>query len=267
MSWKNIKDHYRIGHTVQIRDGIIAIGSSYVSDLIRVTLDGKLSWGNLGECSSNADLIRYYKEMSADLDKLRELVTTPDTFAKSLPVFTWEGGEIIEKQCEEYGYPNVTHDGLLQYENTFSPDRQQVIAWAKEDARDGVKYGMENLEREAERFARYSQRLTEARETLAKLEKQFPDPEPQPSPDLPEDSIPLTPELLDALMPPGEYVHTLVSTDDGTLLGADWKRSEILEAAAARGIERSGQMARAMNHAAAIRNELNTPVFVATIRS
>lgn len=68
MAWKNIKDHYRIGHIVQIRNGLITIGSSFVHDLIRVTLDGKVSWGNLG-ASKNDDLARYYAEMTADLWK------------------------------------------------------------------------------------------------------------------------------------------------------------------------------------------------------
>jgi len=40
MGWKNLKEHFRIGHIVQCRDGVILIGSGYVSDLIKVSLDG-----------------------------------------------------------------------------------------------------------------------------------------------------------------------------------------------------------------------------------
>lgn len=173
MSWKNVKDFYRIGHTVQIREGRICIGSSYVSDLIRVSFQGEVTWGNLGP-ASNEDLARYHKEMTADLGKLKELIDTPDTFAVSLPVFTYEGGEILEKQCEAYGWPNVTHDGLLQYNNTFSANRDTVVEWAKTNARLGIEAGdrrREEVRREAEKVEVWR---TEYVEALAKLERDFP---------------------------------------------------------------------------------------------
>lgn len=173
MAWKNLKDHYRIGHIVQIRDGIIGIGSSYVFDLIRVTFDGKVSWGNMGE-SRNDDLARYYAEMTADLAKVKELIDTPDTFSASLPVWTYDESEIQEKQCEAYGWPNVTHDGQMMYQNTFSPDRDKVIEWAKRNAACGVK-SYKRMVKEAEaRLAQTQQWLTESQAHLAKLETDWP---------------------------------------------------------------------------------------------
>lgn len=47
MSWKNVKEHYRIGHIVQIREGKMRIGSPYVSDLLSVSFDGVVEWGKL----------------------------------------------------------------------------------------------------------------------------------------------------------------------------------------------------------------------------
>lgn len=173
MAWKNIKDHYRIGHIVQKRGGLITIGSSFVHDLIRVTLDGKVSWGNLGD-SKNDDLARYYAEMTADLGKVKELIDTPDTFSASLTVWTYNDSEIQEKQCEAYGYPNITHDGLIQYENTFSPDRDQVVAWAKRNKAYGIK-SYNRLVKEAEvRLAETQQWLAESQAHLAKLETDWP---------------------------------------------------------------------------------------------
>lgn len=145
MSWKNIKDHYRIGHIVQVREGKICIGSPYVSDLIKVSFDGEVSWGSLGP-SKNDDLARYHAEMTADLAKLRELIAAPDKFEASLPVFTYDGGDIIEKQCEQYDWPNVTHGGDLMYENSFSRDRAKVVQWAKENAAAGVRMADRRIE-------------------------------------------------------------------------------------------------------------------------
>lgn len=173
MGWKNIKDHYRIEHKVQIRDGLIAIGSSYVSDLIRVTFDGKVSWGNLGE-SRNEDLARYYAEMTADLGKLKELIDAPDTFAASLPVFTYDDSQILEKQCEAYGWPNVTHDGLMMYDNTFSPDRDKVVAWAKNNMACAIKSYKRMVKEAQERLKQTQDWLLQSQAHLTTLETDFP---------------------------------------------------------------------------------------------
>ena len=174
MSWKNIKDHYQIGHHVQIIDGKICIGSGYCPKLIMVSLDGKLSLGPLG-VSSNEDLERYYEEMKKDPAKLKELAESEDTFETSLTVYTYKGGDIVEKQCEEYGYPNVTHDGMMQYENNFSADKDKVVAWAKRNAELGVKYGKEHVEDAEKRLAEKREYLSNEIADLAKLNADYPD--------------------------------------------------------------------------------------------
>jgi len=175
MSWKNIKDHYKIGHTVQIREGRICIGSAYISDLICVSFDGQVTWGTLGRSSSNDDLCRYYDEMVADLTKVKQLIDEPDTFTASLPVYTYDGGNIIEKQCEAYGYPNITHDGDLMYENTFSDDKNQVIAWAKRNAFLGVKSWKRNIAEAEKALEEKRGYLAREEADLAKLESDYPD--------------------------------------------------------------------------------------------
>jgi len=41
MGWKNVKEHYRIGHSVQVTEQGVCIGSPYVHNLIVVGLDGR----------------------------------------------------------------------------------------------------------------------------------------------------------------------------------------------------------------------------------
>lgn len=144
MSWKNIKEEYRIGHTVIVNNKGVCIGSPMVHDLIVINLDGEITKRRDG--SPNEDIIRYMKEMDADPEKLKRLVKAEDTFAKSIAVYTFDDGKIIEKQCEELGWPNVTHDGEVMCENTFSIDREKVVQWAIEDASLGVKWTKEALE-------------------------------------------------------------------------------------------------------------------------
>ena len=77
--------------------------------------------------------------MSADPEKLIELIQTDDHFDKSIPVYTFEGCEILEKFCEFPGWPRVTHEGELMYPNLYSTDKEKVILWAKRNAERGVE--------------------------------------------------------------------------------------------------------------------------------
>lgn len=172
MGWKNIKEAYRIGHTVHVTAKGICIGSPYISEIIVIGADGRLT--KRYEDRGNEDLSRYQREMEADPDKLKRLIETPDTFGESITVFTFDEGDIIEKKCESVGWPNVTHDGQLMYENTFSTDLAKVVRWAKENADCGVKFGQENLATAVEKLEACRKRLTEARAARAKLEATYP---------------------------------------------------------------------------------------------
>lgn len=178
MGWKNIKQHYRIGHIVQVvRDGRILIGSGYIPDIFVISAEGKLIKRDDGR--HNDDLRRYQREFDADPEKLRLLAIDADEApAVSIPVFTYEEGEIIEDACEELGWPNVTHTGRLMYENTFSPDRMKVVLWAKKSAAHGVEgYGRmiaESIAAHEERLARLREDLARCERSRAKLDADFP---------------------------------------------------------------------------------------------
>lgn len=138
MGWKSIKEHYGIDHAVQVVPGKgICIGSPYVHDLLTITDSGEVIVGKLA-LRANDKLSHYKEEMDADPAKLRGLLSRADTFERSITVYTFEGSEIIECACEELGWPNVTHDGRMMYENTFSADRSEVVEWAKSNAAAGV---------------------------------------------------------------------------------------------------------------------------------
>jgi hypothetical protein len=174
MGWKNIKEHYRIGHIVAVENGNIIIGSGYVHDLLTVTKDGQLKWGALSP-SKNDDLARYHAEMSADVEKLKELISAPDTFKCAKPVYTYAGGEIIETFCEEYGWPNVTHDGQIMYENTFSSDKAKVVKWAKRNAELGAEWRADRLAEISHDLARIAGDYEKSKKELEKLNDDYPE--------------------------------------------------------------------------------------------
>lgn len=169
MSWKNVKEHYRIGHAVHVRAGCICIGSPYVPDLIVIGLDGAITKRD-DYARTNNDLARYLREMDADPAKLKELIAAPDMFAASIPVFTYDGGDIIEKRCEVLGWPNVTHDGCLMYENTFSPNRAKIVKAAKTNAACGINAWRDRIAEAEKDIAKFRAYLEKEEADLAKLE-------------------------------------------------------------------------------------------------
>ena len=170
MGWKKLKEHFNISHMVQVREGRVCIGSAYVHDLIRVEADGTVSWGSLGTSRENDDLRRYFAEMAAAPEKVRELLAAPDVFAVSLRVYTYRGGEILEQWCECYDWPNVTHEGEMMYENSHHKERARVVKWARENAQAGIDLAERRLVELRGDVVRMEGRLAEYREDLRRLE-------------------------------------------------------------------------------------------------
>lgn len=151
MGWKNVKEYYRIEHAVQVTDAGICIGSPYIHNLIVIGLDGTLAKRDDGRC--NEELRRYMAEFDADPQTLKRMVVTPDTFEKSVTVYTYDDGEILEKQCEVLGWPNVTHDGQMMYDNTHWTDRAKAVARARSNAEAWVRSCKERVATKAKELA------------------------------------------------------------------------------------------------------------------
>lgn len=173
MGWKNVKEHYRVQHTVQVTDAGICIGSPYIHNIIVIGADGKVK-KPYGDGRSNEDLRRIQDEIDADPAMLLKMVLTVDTFDKSITVYTYGGGEIIECKCEELEWPNVTHGGSMMYENTFSADKSQVVKWAKNNAELGVKQEKRNIEDAEKQLVALRGRLAKEEAALAKLMAGYP---------------------------------------------------------------------------------------------
>lgn len=175
MGWKNIKEAYRIGHIVVVyKDKGICIGSPYVHDLLTITPDGEVKWGSLGP-STNEDLARYAVEMTADKAKLVELLNAPDSFSLCVDVYTYERGEIIKKLCEEPAWPNVTHDGILMHDNSYSTDKSLVVKWAKRNAMCGIEWKGRRIKEIGAQLDEMQMLLSESNADLAKLEADYPE--------------------------------------------------------------------------------------------
>lgn len=174
MGWKNVKKHYQIQHLVSVQPDVgIQIGNVSVLDMILIDFNGEFV--TRYENKDNPIFLRYQREMDADPDKLRELVQSSDTFLVSIPVYTCEDGKIIEKYCERPGWPNVTHDGCLMQQATFSTNKDVVIAWAKQYARLGKKRWEHEICEMDWRLVFCQRELEQVEHNLYQLELVYPD--------------------------------------------------------------------------------------------
>lgn len=174
MSWKSVKEGYDIGHIVHVCEGCICIGSPYISEIIRITPEGVPQWVG-GMARKDGDLARYMREMEADPARLRALMDAPDSFNASLPVYTYRGGEILEKQCEAYGWPNITHDGCLMYENVFFEHKADAVRAAKANAEAGCEITARHSEECERDLAKWKLEWMQERANLAKLNRDYPE--------------------------------------------------------------------------------------------
>ena len=166
MGWNTFKKHFNIGHIVQIRERDLLIGSPYISDLAAISMDtGMIK--KRDHSSLHARFLReYYSPLSDAMpSELEALLDAEDTFTQSIPVYTYEGLRISTKYCEEIGYPNVTHDGWLMYDNTFLTDIEAVVEMA-------ILERVSRLENLRERITERSKELQELQDKLALLEKE-----------------------------------------------------------------------------------------------
>ena len=170
MGWKRFKEHYRIGHFVHVAAPGFCIASQYSLELITVNLDGRITkrYGTDGG-GGNEDLLRYQREIDADPELCRQLLMEPDVFSQSIPVWTFSGGDIIEKQCEEYGWPNCTHDGKLMYANHYFRTPEEAKKRAIEEAESGLRFSMTQVKIESERLNNSVAFMDRCRKDLNKL--------------------------------------------------------------------------------------------------
>lgn len=170
MGWKSFKEHFQIEHNVQVRDGFILIGSDYVSDLAKVNI-------MTGEVIRNENfttfLPKYYPHL-LDIPAIDILavLAQKDYFLRDIPVYTYENGGIIKRYCEEFKYPNVTHEGYMMYSNKYSTSRDVVHKWAVEREKRDIEHYEERLREISEKEAEIKKRISASIMALQRLSGQ-----------------------------------------------------------------------------------------------
>jgi hypothetical protein len=174
MGWKAVKEALGIDrHIVAVTDNGICIGSGFVHDLVVIDPESGAFKENETFSGFVDQVCPRLREISPE--QMKKLIQAPDKFEASVTVYTYEDGQILERQCEEPGYPNLTHDGDLMHDNTYSTDRDTVVRWAKRSARLRSQMLHEEVARLEQDLEKMNQRLAEVEKNAKQLDDDYPD--------------------------------------------------------------------------------------------
>lgn len=172
MGWKAVKDHYSIKHIVHIVNGNLCIGSRFISQIFVISPSGQFIEGGKGS-ERNEDLARYRAEIQADPAKFAELFAQQDTFSQSLPVFVVQDNAVVELQYEDFGFPNVTHCGLLMYANKCFKTRKEALEYAASDCERYINHLGRRIESLHKELTENTALLAAKEVALAEIKKEL----------------------------------------------------------------------------------------------
>lgn len=172
MGWKTFKQHFGIAHHVCVDKDRVLIGSGYVSDLASIDRTTGVVMPN----GIFPDFLEkhYPSVLAARPEDILQLLEAEDTFSAAITVFTFEDGKVVEKLCEATGWPNVTHDGRLMYNNTFSTEKVAIVAAARNNAEGRISLIKREIQKTEQQLADLRAELAKQEAELAALKSEYP---------------------------------------------------------------------------------------------
>jgi len=135
------------GYTVNNNTDYIAVGSPLCHNLISVdkkTLKLKYAldiWNKGRESIDDDELLFIWDKLQELIDsgQIKYLIEGVDVIENPLPVYTVEDGKLIETFTDRYGWPNVTINGDIMYENTYFKTKLEAIEYGIKEYEAGMK--------------------------------------------------------------------------------------------------------------------------------
>lgn len=163
MGFKAFKEHFGIDdHIVSVHNKIISIGTDFISTL--VSIDMQTGAILLNDIFSEFLAQKYPKILHSTNEERLALIQIEDQFSQSITVYFACNGQVVEKQCEELGFPNVTHDGEIMCQTTHYENKADAVEYARKN----LHYQIKNHE---ESVADLEANLTEKKDKLAESKK------------------------------------------------------------------------------------------------
>ena len=159
----------------------IAVGSSLCHDLLSVnktTLKVRYALDTFRE--GRKALENRSEELLFIWDKLHELIETgeindiinvKDNIENPLLVYTVIDGELIESITDEYGWPNVTDDGICMYNNDYFKTKEEAVDYAIKNYGYVIKNSLERITEKEKELIELKDRLSREQNYITHLEK------------------------------------------------------------------------------------------------
>lgn len=186
MGIQHVTAHYGIQHIAQIvhpegnppTDYLLLIGSGYVHNLIAFRIQNgvaTLSPEHASALDVREPLLSIQQAMCQDLPQLVALLEAPETHQHNLSVFRCMEGQVVEEFCEERGWPNTTHAGIIMHDNVYYPTAEQAAQKGFDDIHADLRFAFE-LQRKAKAdLLEAQQHLTRFRQHWQRLLLQRPE--------------------------------------------------------------------------------------------
>lgn len=183
MKAKTLKQILNTKRPVADHGKYIAVGSYLCHNLIAVDKETlKITYALDSMREGKASLQR--KDDSELLDiwnKLEELISSgniqeiingADTAENPITVYSFDENkcEIVESFCEALGYPNVTLDGEMMYNNTHFASREDSVKKAIENAEAGVRLTLRCISEKESDILRLQEMLSKEYQALSYLQ-------------------------------------------------------------------------------------------------
>ena len=168
------------GYNIHFRDGKVCVGSSLCSDLI--TVDAKsyqikyaLDTFREGRKSIRSEALEFIWDKLLELiesGELKNIIENDDPIEGMFPVYSHHEGKIIKRYVDDYGWPNVAHDGTLIYDNTFFCTESEAIEYGIKDLGYCIKSCNEHIAEQEEKIQQIKTLRDECAVWITKLNEE-----------------------------------------------------------------------------------------------
>lgn len=168
------------GYTISNNEDYIAVGSGLCHDLISVdkkTLKIKYAldtWREGREAllkKNSILLLSIWDKLQELIDsgEIKDIIEGKDDIDPKLPVYTVKKGKLVKSYTDEYGWPNITEDGELMYDNTYFKTRIEAIEYGIREYESGAEMSKRRIEQIEEDLKKWKGILNEEIEHVKHL--------------------------------------------------------------------------------------------------
>jgi hypothetical protein len=165
-------------YTIQQDGEKICIGGAYCNDLISVNMEtleiktaSHIDGGRAG--LRHDELVMIWDKLIELIKngEIKDIIEGKDEIANPLAVYTVQDGELKECITDEYGWPNVTDDGFLMYENQYFRTKEAAIQRGIEDLECQIISSKELIDEYVDKLKKRKDLIKESEKRMRELKE------------------------------------------------------------------------------------------------